>query len=133
MTVKVQCSLHLQVADTEATLTAWASGVTKLRSQYQWLLFFSVPKQLLLYQLIQQCEEEEEEGEGQGEGQGEQCVDLLVREVMFLVSNDTATRKYLRADFQVKITMQLPYQHIHINIVYTCRYNISMANSVHHV
>lgn len=67
----------------------WAKSVTKLRSQNEWLLFFSVPKQLLLYQLIQECNEEE-------------LVYLLLKEVMFLVSNDPETREQLSEDIKVK-------------------------------
>ena len=83
--------IDIQVADTESKLTNWANRVTKLRSQHQWLLFFSVPKQLLLYQLIQEWDEENVEG----------CLDLLVKEVMFLVTNDSITRQGLREDIQV--------------------------------
>ena len=85
--------VYTQVADTEQLLRTWATRVTKLRSQHQWLLFFSVPKQLLLYQLIQQCEEENME----------ECVELMVREVMFLVANDPITREDLSNDIEVNL------------------------------
>ena len=75
-----------QVADTESLLTAWARSVTKLRSQHQWLLFFSVPKQLLLFQLIQQLEE----------GREEEIADQVVKEVMFLVTNDPRARDKIK-------------------------------------
>ena len=75
-----------QVADTESLLTTWARSVTKLRSQHQWLLFFSVPKQLLLFQLIQQLEE----------GREEEIADQVVKEVMFLVTNDPRARDKIK-------------------------------------
>ena len=34
-------------------LTTWADRVDELRNQYDWLLFFSMPKLLLLYDLLQ--------------------------------------------------------------------------------
>ena len=71
--------------------------VTKLRSQNQWLLFFSVPKQLLLYQRIQQCSEEREE----------EVADELVREVMFLVSNDSVSRQQLKQNIVVSFKFRI--------------------------
>ena len=79
------------MADTESLLTSWTRRVTKLRSQNQWLLFFSVPKQLLLYQLIQQFAKEG----------GEEIADQLVREVMFLVVNDPTAREELKESILV--------------------------------
>ena len=79
----------------EEQLRTWAVRVTKLRSQHHWLLFFSVPKQLLLYQLIQRCEEEI----------SEECVELMVSEVMFLVANDPDTREELKDDIEVTLYM----------------------------
>lgn len=66
--------------------------MTRLRSQHEWLLFFSVPKQLLLYRLIQEWNEENTEN----------LVDLLLKEVMFLVSNEHQTRELLSEDIQVR-------------------------------
>ena len=83
-----------QVADTESRLTVWESGVTKLRAQHHWMLFFSVPKQLHLYRLIQQWEEENME----------ECVDMLVQEVMFLVPNNPTARQGLRENIEVSCT-----------------------------
>ena len=65
--------------------------MTRLRSQYEWLLFFSVPKLLLVYQLMQGWTEEEEEG----------CLDQLVREIMFLITNDSTTRENLQESIKV--------------------------------
>ena len=90
------CMYTNQVLDTESKLTKWANRVTELRSQHQWLLFFSVPKQLLLFQLIQEWDEENVE----------ECLDLLLKEVMFLVTNDPIARKDLRENIQVRNKFQ---------------------------
>ena len=79
-------------------LTSWTQTVTRLRSQYEWLLFFSVPKLLLVYQLMQGWNEEEEEEEG--------CLDQLVREIMFLITNDSTTRENLRENIEVISTIK---------------------------
>ena len=54
-------------------LTKWMGQVDKLRNQYHWLLFFSVPKMLLLYHLLQEKEPN---------------VEAIVREISFLCCND---------------------------------------------
>ena len=71
--------------------------MTRLRSQYEWLLFFSVPKLLLVYQLMQGWNEEEEE---------EGCLDQLVREIMFLITNDSTTRENLQENIEVISTIK---------------------------
>ena len=63
----------------------------KLRSQHEWLLFFTIPKQLLLYQLIQQWKGEN----------NEETVYQLLREVTFLVSNNPPTIEQLRKQIEV--------------------------------
>ena len=74
-------------------LTLWTKTVTDLRNQYEWLLFFSVPKLLLVYQLIQGWNEEEREG----------CLDQLVREISFLINNEAMTRETLRKKIEVNL------------------------------
>ena len=86
--------LFQKVEDVGCQLTSWTQTVTRLRSQYEWLLFFSVPKLLLVYQLMQGWNEEEEEG----------CLDQLVREIMFLITNDPLTRDTLRKNIEVILT-----------------------------
>ena len=53
-------------------LTRWEQQMTELRHQYKWLLFFSVPKLLLLYHLLQ------EENPN---------LEAIVHEIIFLCSN----------------------------------------------
>ena len=83
-----------KVEDVGCQLTSWTQTVTRLRSQYEWLLFFSVPKLLLVYQLMQGWDEEEKEG----------CLDQLVREIMFLITNDSLTIENLHQNIEVIIT-----------------------------
>ena len=52
--------------------------VNELRSQYHWLLFFSVPKLLLLYRLLQEKKIN---------------VEAIVHEISFLCSNEQASWK----------------------------------------
>ena len=52
--------------------------VAELRSQYNWLLFFSVPKLLLLYHQLQE---------------ENPSVEAIVHEISFLCSNEQATWK----------------------------------------
>ena len=95
----------------ETKLTSWTSTVTKLRSQYEWLLFFSVPKLLILYQLIRVWDEENID----------ECLDLVVKEVMFLVSNDSMTRNAIKEQIEVRIhTMNNEY----------CKWSVLVANCV---
>ena len=53
-------------------LTRWMQHMTELRNQYEWLLFFSTPKLLLLYHLLQ----EEKPN-----------LEAIVHEISFLCSN----------------------------------------------
>ena len=53
-------------------LIRWKQYMTELRHQYKWLLFFSVPKLLLLYHLLQ------EENPN---------LEAIVHEIIFLCSN----------------------------------------------
>lgn len=85
------CFLLSKVEDLGYQVTSWTQTVTRLRSQYEWLLFFSVPKLLLMYQLMQEWSEGKKEG----------CLDQLVREIMFLVTNDSLTRETLCQNIEV--------------------------------
>ena len=64
----------LQVHETERILTKWMERVAELRNEYKWLLFFSVPKLLLLYHLLQ-----------------DQNLAAIVHEISFLFSNTQAS------------------------------------------
>lgn len=75
------------VPDTQLLVTKWTHEVSDLRSLYTWLLYFSVPKMLQLYQLIR----------APGAGQ----VDSIVHEVSFLAVSQSTEREELREGVQV--------------------------------
>ena len=74
-----------QVHETEKMLTNWMQRVAELRSQYDWLLFFSVPKLLLVYHLLQ-----------------EGNVEAIVHEISFLCSNEQDAWKSAQVEVQVR-------------------------------
>ena len=66
-------------------LTNWMKCVAELRSQYDWLLFFSVPKLLLVYHLLQ-----------------EENVEAIVHEISFLCSNEQAAWESAQVEVKVR-------------------------------
>lgn len=83
-----------RVKETEAILTTWTHEVANLRRDYSWLLFFSVPKLLRLYQLL-------------SEEQDDMDVHLkrIVHEISFLCVNNVDTRKRMNVKVQVRKCM----------------------------
>lgn len=67
------------VQDTQHLVTKWKHEVSDQQTRYSWLLYFSVPKILLLYQLIHTLKEKE-----------------IVREVSFLAINQPEEREKLK-------------------------------------
>lgn len=63
--------------------------MTELRSQFDWLLFFSIPKILRLYKLVSECEDTSRQ------------LDEIVGEISFLCQNNEATRQNLKLRVQV--------------------------------
>ena len=59
-------------------LTKWVQHVDELRNQYHWLLFFSVPKILRLYHLLQEKNPN---------------VGAIVHDISFLCCNEQAALK----------------------------------------
>ena len=74
-----------KVADVEKQVMDWSKKVTTLRSKYSWLLFFSVPKLLLLYQMVKEANLEFDSD-----------IDNVIREVAFLFENKKNVRSTLR-------------------------------------
>ena len=77
--------------ETEDALKNWRKHVTELRSQYDWLLFFSIPKILKLYDLL---------------STGNRRLDLLetiVCEISFLCPNNQPAREILKEAVQVNL------------------------------
>ena len=62
----------------EKMLTIWTKHLNELRSQHDWLLFFSMPKLLLLYHLIRKEAPN---------------LEAIVHEISFLCSNEQAAWK----------------------------------------
>ena len=56
-------------------LTTWVHRVDELRNQYKWLLFFSIPKMLLLHNLLRAKDPN---------------LKAIVHEISFLCCNDQA-------------------------------------------
>lgn len=80
--------VNAMVQDTQLTVSNWTREVTKLRSDYPWLLFFSIPRMLQLYKLINSHERE---------------VDKIVHEVSFLAANQPKGREKLWNSVQVEL------------------------------
>jgi len=72
---------------TEVKLRTWMQRVTELRSQYNWLLFFRVPKLLLLYHLLIV---------------EHPYVEAIVHEISFLFSHDQDAWKSARKMVEVR-------------------------------
>ena len=77
-----------QVQSLEATFNDWTTKVVDLRQHYTWLLFFSVPKILHLYSLVEELSVD---------------LDAIVREILFLFENDLLVRQKLKPVVQVSI------------------------------
>ena len=86
-----------RVRKTEVHLENWKKRVTELRSQYDWLLFFSIQKILRLYKLVSVCEERDKQ------------LDKIVAEISFLCKNDVATRQNLKQRVKVGVHVCCAY------------------------
>lgn len=85
----IPCSTHgdevdARVKKIQGDVIKWAQRVAELRDQYPWLLYFSIPRILRLYQLI--CSNE---------------VDKIIHDVSFLTDNKPADRKRLKKTIKV--------------------------------
>lgn len=76
-----------QVHETNELLKTWMQRVDELRNQYNWLLFFSVPKLLLLYNLMRA---------------EIRNLEAIVHEISFLCSNEQGSRKSTRELVEVR-------------------------------
>ena len=80
--------LSPQVKITENELMTWMQTVTELRSKYNWLLFFSIPKLLIIYGLLKSAESKEQ-------------IEQLMQEISFLCCNDQRTREIVETRMKV--------------------------------
>ena len=79
-----------RVKETEIVLTTWTHEVEQLRKEFSWLLFFSVPKLLRLYQLLNEEQENVEVHLKQ-----------IVHEISFLCVNSVEARRRMNVKVQV--------------------------------
>ena len=86
-TIIMLICLFFKVASLQKTLIEWRDQVDSLRQKYTWLLFFSVPKALHLYSLLDDLEFD---------------LDSIVREISFLFENSSSVREKLKR--VVKVT-----------------------------
>ena len=68
-------------------LTSWLQRVTELCSKYDWLLFFNVPKLLILYHLLREKDLN---------------LEAIVHEISFLCSNEQAALESAREAVMVR-------------------------------
>ena len=81
-----------RVRETEAVVKDWKTRVQDLRCQYKWLLFFSIPKILRLFELLSPRNLETD------------CcikVEKILNEVCFLFRNDQKARNALKISIEV--------------------------------
>ena len=71
----------MQVHEIEKMLNTWMQHADELRSQYDWLLFFNVPKLLLLHSLLRAKKPD---------------LEAIVHEISFLFSNEQASWESMR-------------------------------------
>lgn len=99
--------VNAMVHETQLLVTKWTQQVSELRSCYTWLLYFSVPRMLQLYQLINST----------GLSDGEK-VDRIVHEVSFLTVSQPEEIERLRQGVEVSRE-----SHLHItNLLLLCLY-----------
>ena len=73
-----------QVKETEEKLRLWSLEVADLQSHYKYLLFFSIPKLLILHKSMRENQVEE-----------------IVNEISFLFKNNTIVRGKLKSNVKV--------------------------------
>ena len=89
-----------QVTHMEVIKMKWSKAVSEMRTQYQWLMFLSLPKQLVLYQRIRQYQENEFENK----------IDSIMQELLFLISMHPTIRGKLKGLVQVS---KNSWAHVH--------------------
>ena len=81
-----------EVFDTQEVVVEWQKNISMLRSRYTWLLYFSIPKMLLLYRHIKSPPP---------------GIDVIVHEVSFVVYNQEVERIDLQRGVEVSFTIPL--------------------------
>ena len=101
--------VHLEVIDTQKAVREWQKEISELRSNYTWLLYFSIPKMLLLYRHIKSHSHD---------------IDAIVHEVSFVVYNQEIERRDLQCGVEVSFK-------IHLNVPFTCMFPLFAFISWH--
>ena len=84
--------VEAKVEEMHNALTQWTEKVAELRNCYSWLLYYSIPKMMKLYQLIHSDKHPEHEK-----------VAKIVQDVSFLVDNTPQQREKLKIGVKVCI------------------------------
>ena len=84
-----------RVKEVEQELIAWKESVNMLHSEYNWLLFFRIPKLLKLYHLIMDDIEDKES--------------KVVHEISFLCSNTAEDRLKTKERVEVSYALLVLY------------------------
>ena len=81
--------------DTQQADTKWSRQINDLRDEYKWLVFLSIPRVLLLANVLKR-----------------EQVDLIVSEVSFLVKNQPSVRETLQQNIKVsRVTSDYSTRH----------------------
>lgn len=92
--------VRITVLEMQDAVEKWQKEVSELRSHYTWLLYFSVPKMLLLHRQI---------------NSSPQDINAIVHEVSFVVYNQKIKRTELQHGVEVSFK-------IHHNFLLTCTF-----------
>ncbi|MCG8625706.1 MAG: hypothetical protein MJE68_27370 [Proteobacteria bacterium] len=80
-----------RVKKVENELVEWKEFLTKLHSEYSWLLFFQIPKLLKLYHLIMDSRDDKET--------------KIVHEISFLCTNTAEERLRMKRKVEVSLVV----------------------------
>lgn len=91
----IQCSTRTEAVEEltsniQKLLEHWSHKVTQLRDASTWLLFFSMPKMLLLHQIMSSSNENKIK-----------AVEKIVHEISFLAINQSFSMEFLREKVEV--------------------------------
>lgn len=90
----IDCSkAEERVEQAKTTLNNRRKQISTERTEYPWLLFFSIPKILQLYKLLPACDNNPEQ------------LDKIVCEISYICKNDEPTRQTLRQKVQVRVVI----------------------------
>ena len=89
--LEIRLSLYLQVNEVSKSVVAWEEQMAELRSEYEQLLYFSVPKLLHLYQNLTVSEP---------------SLESIMHDVGFLFENTPSVQAQLKLAIQVSLFIE---------------------------